>query len=106
MQDKDIIGLAIRETPLVLELQALEKVGHIKGHEGEDVFYDWRDRVPPYAYKWYSPESEEWRFAYEWRRQFIEEDYIYFSLITRAEIRTAEEYEATREKLSGAMYLL
>ena len=105
MKNTDIIGVAIRETALAYELVELKEKGIIEDFEGGDAFYEWRDRVPPYAYKWYAPESEEWRFAYEWRKQFIEEDYIYFAMITREEIRTAEEYEATREKLSGTMYL-
>ena len=105
MKNTDIVGLAIRETPLTWELLELKETGLIEDYEVADAIYNWSDRVPPVEYKWQAPETGEQRFAYEWRRQFIEEDYIYFAMITREEIRTAEEYEATREKLSGTMYL-
>lgn len=106
MDDREIIGVMIRQDPLAYDLLEWEKRGIIENYEGKEVVYqDDKDRAIPFFYKWYVPISKSQRFAYEWREQFIQGDYVYFAIITHKEICSAEEYRETREKLSGERYI-
>lgn len=107
MDDREIVGVIIIKAPLAYDLVEWEKRGIIENYEGREVeFQDHEDRAIPFVYKWYIPESRKQRFAYEWREQFIQGDYVYFAIITHKEIRSAEEYRELRGKLSGERYLL